>query len=186
MESSNDVVTNDEEYDMHGNNSISEEIKTMNNVPEKKNKKKCCCNTSDFLFYYGDTSYKFRRWVLFLYSFVVISISSGLIYGWPQLRRQLRGESESDLSSSSSLSEKEFGALFTIGSWTTQGGRFMFGVCRDKFGTRTAVTAALVAVFSGLLLLAFVDESNFILLGISVFLIGCGSGGEREREKNDI
>jgi hypothetical protein len=60
----------------------------------------------------------YRPGVLYGLTFVVVSASAGLVYGWPALRRNLL---EDD---GSTLTENQFGVIFTVGSWSTQGGRF--------------------------------------------------------------
>jgi hypothetical protein len=62
-----------------------------------------------------------RSWILLLLSLLIVSLSAGLVYGWPHLRRQLQDDG-------STLTEKQFGFIFTIGSWSTQGGRFFIGI----------------------------------------------------------
>jgi hypothetical protein len=48
------------------------------------------------------------------------------VFGWPALRR--------DLVKEGGLNEKQLGAMFTFGAWSTLGGRFVAGVIRDSFG----------------------------------------------------
>ena len=45
-----------------------------------------------------------RRWVLFALSFITVSATSGLVYGWPALRRNLL------VAGGSTLSEEQLGA----------------------------------------------------------------------------
>ena len=113
-----------------------------------------------------------RKWSLFILSFITVSLSSGLIYGWPSLRRNLIEVSNT------TLTEEQLGALYTIGAWSTQGGRFLFGLARDKFGTKITCLVALLGVIGGCIGVAVCDANNVVSLSISVFCIGLGSGGQ--------
>eukprot|EP00581_Thalassiosira_minuscula_P009769 CAMPEP_0183708528 /NCGR_PEP_ID=MMETSP0737-20130205/4820_1 /TAXON_ID=385413 /ORGANISM="Thalassiosira miniscula, Strain CCMP1093" /LENGTH=456 /DNA_ID=CAMNT_0025936421 /DNA_START=141 /DNA_END=1511 /DNA_ORIENTATION=+ len=114
-----------------------------------------------------------RKWSLFALSFTTVSVSSGLVYGYPSLRRNLLTESPT-----TSLSEEQLGAIFTIGAWSTQGGRFLFGIARDRYGTRGTCLISLLAVVGGCVGIAVGDASNVASLGISMFCIGLGSGAQ--------
>lgn len=110
-----------------------------------------------------------RRWVLFSFSFICVSLVAGLAYGWPALRQQL-------LSDGSDLTEKQLGAVFTIGAWSTQGGRFITGMARDRYGTRLAACSCLICTAAGSLGIALSDASNGAALAASLFFVGIGSG----------
>lgn len=110
-----------------------------------------------------------RRWVLYAVCFVSISMMAGLVYGWPALRQQLQKDG-------STLSESTLGAIFTVGAWSIQGGRFFVGLARDRFGTRMVASSCVVFVAVGSLGIAICDVDNAIALGISLFFIGLGSG----------
>lgn len=110
-----------------------------------------------------------RRWILFSFSFLCVSLVAGLVYGWPALRQQL-------LSDGSELTEKELGAIFTVGAWSTQGGRFITGLARDRYGTRIAACSCLVCTAGGSLGIALSNASNGAALGTSLFFVGIGSG----------
>ena len=114
--------------------------------------------------------YPYRRWVLYIFSLLITGTSAGLVYGWPVLRRILIQNDETN------LSEKTLGAIFTAAAWTTQGGRFFFGIARDRFGTKRTTCFALFAVTVGLCGVAFCDSSDAIGLAISLCLVGLGSG----------
>ena len=113
-----------------------------------------------------------RKWSLFILSFITVGLSSGLIYGWPILRRNLIDVYNT------TLSEENLGAIYTIGAWSTQGGRFLFGLARDKYGTRNVCLVSLMGVIGGLVGVAVCDANNFTSLSISVFCIGLGSGAQ--------
>ena len=113
-----------------------------------------------------------RKWSLFILSFISVCLSSGLIYGWPTLRRNLIDEYNT------TLSEDSLGLIYTIGAWSTQGGRLLFGLARDKFGTRNVCLLSLFGVICGLVGVAVCDANNATSLSISVFCIGLGSGGQ--------
>ena len=119
-----------------------------------------------------DSEGTIRKWSLFILSFITVCLSSGLIYGWPSLRRNLIEVSNT------SLSEQQLGAVYTIGAWSTQGGRFLFGIGRDRFGTKITCFVALFAVIGGCIGTAVCDANNVVSLSISVFCIGLGSGGQ--------
>jgi LAT3 family solute carrier family 43 protein 3 len=92
-----------------------------------------------------------------------------LVYGWPALRQQLQDDG-------SNLSEKNLGAIFTVGAWSTQGLRFFTGLARDRFGTQWTVAVCMVLVISGILGVGWSDPNNAISLGASMLAVGCGSG----------
>ena len=110
-----------------------------------------------------------RRWTLFSFSFLCVSLVAGVVYGWPALRQQL-------LRDGSELTEKQLGAVFTVGAWSTQGGRFLTGLSRDRCGTRITACFCLVCTASGSLGVALSDASNGAALGTSLFFMGIGSG----------
>ena len=119
-----------------------------------------------------DSEGTIRKWSLFILSFITVCLSSGLIYGWPSLRRNLIEVSNT------TLTEQQLGAVYTIGAWSTQGGRFLFGIGRDRFGTKITCFVALFAVIGGCIGTAVCDANNVVSLSISVFCIGLGSGGQ--------
>jgi len=110
-----------------------------------------------------------RRWILFSFSFLCISLVAGVVYGWPALRQQI-------LSDGSDLTEKQLGAVFTVGAWSTQGGRFVTGLARDRYGTRITACMCLVCSAVGSLGIALSNASNGAALGVSLFFMGIGSG----------
>jgi hypothetical protein len=116
-------------------------------------------------------------WTLYVLSFALSSLAAGLIYGWPALRAQLVYEREGqDGNSTAKLSKKERGMMiFTIGSWSTQGGRFFMGIARYKFGTRNFIMCCMIGVTCGSIGIALLDPTNVVSLSISPFLIGTGS-----------
>ena len=110
-----------------------------------------------------------NRWIVYAYSFSVVSLTAGIVYGWPALRQELKGESPEQWSSETSL-----GAAFTAGAWSTQGLRFFTGMARDRYGTAVVVTACLFAVAVGSVGVAISDSATMI--GLSLFAQGIGSG----------
>lgn len=112
-----------------------------------------------------------RRWILYAFCFITVSTASGVVYGWPALRRQLQQDG-------STLEESTLGAIFTVGAWTTQGGRFFVGLARDRFGTRSVTCVCTFFVATGFVGVAWSDPNNAISLGISVFFMGLGSGAQ--------
>ena len=66
-----------------------------------------------------------RRWGLYTLALVIISLVGGTVYGWPALRRDLLAEKAR---AGRGLDEKQLGAVFTAGSWSVQGGRFVIGL----------------------------------------------------------
>ena len=109
--------------------------------------------------------------MLFALAFVIVSLCAGLVYGWPALRRNL-------VEGGSTQSEEQFGAIYTAGAWSTQGGRFLFGLARDRFGTKRTTLVSLLCVIGGSLGIALSDASNVAALASSMFLIGLGSGSQ--------
>ena len=110
-----------------------------------------------------------NRWTLYVSAFVVCSLVSGLVYGWPALRQHLRGDG-------STLSERQFGAAFTAGSWSTQGCRFLTGMARDRFGTRVVASFCLLSAACGVLGIGLLDSNDPMSLAVSLFVVGLGSG----------
>ena len=110
-----------------------------------------------------------RRWFLFLFAFGSTSLVAGVVYGWPSLRRQL-------LEDGSTLTEKQFGVVYTVGSWSVQGSRFFTGVARDRYGTRTVACASLVCSLCGAIGIGLADASSVPALGTSLFIMGLGAG----------
>ena len=109
---------------------------------------------------------------LVLFAFLTISLASGLVYGWPTLRRLLVEEG-------TSMTEKDLGGIFTVGSWCTQGGRFLSGISRDRFcGTRITTALCLLAAAMGCTGLAFADKDDKVALYVSFFLVGFASGSQ--------
>lgn len=108
---------------------------------------------------------------LYLFAFITVSLSSGLVYGYPQLRNNL-------LDNGSTLTESQLGIVYTVGSWTVHGGRFFSGIARDKFGTRNIAFLCIVCAMSGCIGLAFCNENHILSLSISFFFVGLGSGGQ--------
>ena len=107
----------------------------------------------------------------FVFAFVSIASSAGLVYGWPALRRNLLQDKNENI-----LSEEILGAIFTVGSWATLGGSFLTGLCRDRFGTKVSTAVPILSVTIGCTGIAFAEADNALLLGVSLFLIGLGSG----------
>ena len=113
---------------------------------------------------------KYRRWVLYGLTFLLVSVSAGNVYGWPALRRHLI---END---GSTLTEKQLGVVFTVGSWATQGGRFFVGLARDRFGTRNVLCSCLICSVLGNIGVALSDPDNVPALSVSLCAMGLGSG----------
>ena len=122
----------------------------------------------------GDNNNYFERnrsWILLLLSLVIVSLSGGLVYGWPLLRRQLQDDG-------STLTEKQFGLIYTIGSWSTQGGRFFIGILRDRYGTKRMTCLSLIFLMIGLIGVGLCNPNQLVVLSISLLLIGLGSGSQ--------
>jgi LAT3 family solute carrier family 43 protein 3 len=112
-----------------------------------------------------------RSWILLLLSLLIVSLSAGLVYGWPHLRRQLQDDG-------STLTEEQFGLIYTIGSWSTQGGRFFIGILRDRYGTKRMTCLSLVFLMIGLIGVGLCNPNQLFVLSISLLLIGLGSGAQ--------
>ncbi len=111
-----------------------------------------------------------KELLLYLFAFITVSLSSGLIFGYPHLRNNL-------LANGSDLTESELGIMYTVGSWT-QGGRFFSGLARDRFGTRYVAFFSLLSAVCGCLGLAFANKNHIIALSLSYFFVGLGAGGQ--------
>ena len=92
------------------------------------------------------------------------------VYGWPALRRDLLDEG--------GLTENELGAVFTCGAWSVQGGRFLVGIARDKYGTRVTVCVCLSLVLCGSVLVASCASDDLVGLCFGMLLLGMGSGAQ--------
>jgi LAT3 family solute carrier family 43 protein 3 len=112
---------------------------------------------------------RFRRWILYAFAFSSVSLAGGLVYGWPALRQQLKRDG-------SVLSEKQLGAAFTAGAWSTQGCRFLTGIARDRFGTKIVTILAFGATAMGALGMALVDPNQGPAISIALAVMGLGSG----------
>jgi len=122
-------------------------------------------SSTSFLYHVSDEK---RRWVLLVYSISVVCLSSGVIFGWPALRKVLL------LDAVNPMSESELAAVFTIGAWSVQGGQFVFGLARDRFGTRRVAGVSMLSVIVGSLCVALMKPSVYVL-SVSMLLIGLGS-----------
>ena len=111
----------------------------------------------------------YQRWILFAFSMACTSLVSGVIYGWPALRRQLQDDG-------STLTEEQLGAIYTVAAWSAQGGRIFPGLARDRFGTRTVVCASLCCSLIGAVGIALADASNALALGVSLFVMSLSAG----------
>lgn len=112
-----------------------------------------------------------RRWILYVFCFLTVGTAAGVVYGWPALRKQLQEDG-------STLDESSLGAIFTVGAWSTQGGRFFVGLARDRFGTRSVSAVCILFVGLGSLGVAWSDPSNALALSVSMFSLGLGSGAQ--------
>ena len=92
------------------------------------------------------------------------------VYGWPALRRDLLDEG--------GLTENELGAVFTCGAWSVQGGRFLVGIARDKYGTKITVCVCLSLVLCGSVLVASSKSDNLLGLCFGMLFLGMGSGAQ--------
>ena len=111
----------------------------------------------------------FNRWALFALAFAASALVAGTVYGWPPLRRLLLAED-------ARASEKALGAVFTAGSWSVQGGRFLAGLSRDHFGTKFTCCACLACVTAGAVVIAMANASDDAALAGGMFAVGLGSG----------
>ena len=97
-----------------------------------------------------------ERWILVVFCIICTSLASGVIFGFPVLRRQLRD-------SGSTIAEDKFGAMYTMAAWSAQGGRVFSGLARDYFGTRIAVCSCLPVALL-LCLTGSPPQSNYLVL----------------------
>ena len=104
-------------------------------------------------------------YIFLLFSIVSIFMSSGLIYGWPSLRYDLK----------SSLSNQQLDYMFTVGSLSSYALRFLFGLMRDRKGTRVTTCCALTCTVIGCIGFATFPSDNLHGLSASMFFLCCGS-----------
>ena len=76
------------------------------------------------------------------------------------------------------LTENELGAVFTCGAWSVQGGRFLVGIARDKYGTKITVCVCLVMVLCGSVLVATSASDNLAGMCFGMLFLGMGSGAQ--------
>ena len=107
--------------------------------------------------------------LLLLFALTSTVMASGLVYGWPALRKNI-------LEEGSELDEKQLGVVFTVGAWSSQGGRFFAGLARDRIGTRMTACICSFCATVGVACLAFGNANDVFLLAVSLFLLGLGSG----------
>ena len=98
---------------------------------------------------------QYWSWSLLLLSFLIILSSAGLVYGWPALWQQLQEEGLT-------LTETQFGLIYTIGSWSTQGGQFFLGFGRDRFGTQRITCLSLILLMLGVVSVGVCAPNNVI------------------------
>ena len=76
------------------------------------------------------------------------------------------------------MTENELGAVFTCGAWSVQGGRFLVGLARDKYGTRNTVVTCLAMVCVGSVLIATSGSGNLAGMCFGMLFLGMGSGAQ--------
>jgi MFS transporter, LAT3 family, solute carrier family 43, member 3 len=109
---------------------------------------------------------------LYAFAFGTTCLSSGLVYGWPSLRRLLIQEG-------STMDERTLGVIFTVGSITTQSCRFFYGIARDRWlGTKITACVSLLSAAVGSIGIALSNGDNGASLAISMFFVAMGSGSQ--------
>ena len=143
-------------------------MKHFSAYPRKKNE--------HFLFHFSpfvsgnmEGFYLDRKWLLYILGLTVISVSAGIVYGWPILRRQLLDEG-------GGLSEAQLGLIYTAGAVSSNAGRFFTGMIRDAMGTRFACVGCLLSVMLGTIIIALAEPDDETSLTAGIFLLGIGSG----------
>ena len=115
---------------------------------------------------------KFRKSVcLFVFSFIAVSMTSGVAFGWPALRRHLifeEGKTE--------WNERMLGIIFICGGWSTQGSRLFFGLLLDHtcLGTKGTTCLAIFLCLLGAGGLAVAETVTG--MSISMLFLGFGAG----------
>ena len=131
---------------------------------------------------------KRNRHLFLLVAVLGIATQGGVVYGWPSMRAILRREQvlmpSSCLVNASSASnltvckeqELAFGAIYTFGAWSNQGGRLFLGMLVDHSGPRISCVISSLLFACGS---AIFSHSLGSLAGLSVgfFLIGFGGAG---------
>lgn len=126
------------------------------------------------------------RQFLLAYAVAQTTLVSGVVYGWPALRKALKdndvlrqrcdNDEDDDSLESCKDQEQALGVIFAAGSWAVQGCRLAFGLIRDKYGTRSTASTCLLIVSAGAVLFAVAKDDNLPLLALGFFLMGSGSG----------
>merc|ERR1719352_705962 len=113
-------------------------------------------------------------------AFLAIAIMGGAVYGWPSMRPILRREGllrsgpceNEPADQACNEQELSFGLIFTIGSWSNQGGRLVVGIILDRIGPRwTSFACALICSIGSV---AFAMTSTTLGLASGYFCIGIG------------
>lgn len=112
-----------------------------------------------------------RRWYIYLLAYIITALTSGLVYAWPVLILHLR-------KMGSILSNERLTQIYTLGAFSTQGNQLLFGIARDRYGTKISTVISLVCVVGGLVGISFSDPNGVAQLGVCIFFIGLGSGGQ--------
>lgn len=124
------------------------------------------------------------RGLLFVAASASVALLSGVVYGWPSLRRLLvrnavlaegceTGPDGAPLPCDAQ--ELRFGLIYTLGSYANQFARLPIGIALDRTGPRRTVFCTAVAFAAGALLFAF--SSSLGALSVGYTLIGAGGAG---------
>lgn len=112
-----------------------------------------------------------ERSALYALSFLCAATASGMVYGWPVLRRSLMREPGFD------LTETQLGVAYTAGSWSANAGRLASGLIRDAIGTRYTCVLCLGVVLAGALITATASlETSNAGITAGMFCLGIGTG----------
>jgi MFS family permease len=126
----------------------------------------------------------------------MIALTGGTVYGWPAMRVMLlreasiqpascrrnetgtTGEAGTAGNSDTGCSEREliFGLVYTIGSWSNQGGRLPAGILLDYSGPRVTATVSALVIAAGALIYGLATTSVAGLV-CGYLLLGLGGSG---------
>ncbi|KAJ1629848.1 hypothetical protein T492DRAFT_840473 [Pavlovales sp. CCMP2436] len=126
-----------------------------------------------------------RRALLFSTAFASVALLSGVVYGWPAMRRILRRnrvlaegctfDPATGEPFACNAQELRLGLVYTLGSYANNFSRFPIGIALDRVGPRVTVLGSCVTFALGAFVFAF--TGNLAALSTGYVLIGTGGAG---------
>lgn len=124
------------------------------------------------------------RALLFGAAFASVALLSGVVYGWPSMRRLLVRNRVLAVGCASGADgaplacdeqELRFGLVYTLGSYANQFARLPIGIALDRTGPRRTVFSSALLFAVGSILFALSDALPALCAGYA--LIGMGGAG---------